>query len=524
MSFSKGINASAATQTKLRGDGYSTSSGMCVTCFDGCPGTCEIGLSAVRGKELLYPRPFGKVTSCAQKEYPVDYSHLNIAGTVTGMCNTKSEPESTVFTAVDLESKLGADNRYQLSLPIIINGMGSANIAANNWHHLAVGAAISGVGIVVGENVVGTDPNSEIKDGRVIKSPDLEKRLRVFKEWSDGKGFIAVQANVEDTQLQVHEYALGDLGVEAVEIKWGQGAKSIGGEVKINDLERALEMRKRGYLIIPDPENPQVREAYKNRVFIEFERHSKTPKVSEDAFHKRVAELRSCGAKFISLKTGAYRASDLARAVKFASDAKLDLLTVDGAGGGTGMSPWRMMNEWGIPTLYLQALITKYLDRLAAKGAYVPKVAISGGFAFEDHIFKAIAMSSPYVKAVGMARAPLAAVMVGKNVGEVIKAGRVPEEYKKFGDNLDQVFVSIVELKEKFGSDFANLPLGAIGLFTYFERLGQGLRQLMYGARNFSLESIKRNDLFALTREAADVTGIEYIMNHDADEVDKILG
>jgi len=29
--------------------------------------------------------------------------------------------------------------------------------------------------------------------------------------------------------------------------------------------------------------------------------------------------------------------------------AELDLLTVDGAGGGTGMSPWRMMNEWGIP-------------------------------------------------------------------------------------------------------------------------------------------------------------------------------
>lgn len=76
------------------------------------------------------------------------------------------------------------------------------------------------------------------------------------------------------------------------------------------------------------------------------------------------------------------------------------------------MSPWRMMNEWGIPTLYIQALLTKYLDRLAEKGAFIPKVAIAGGFTLEDHMFKAIAMSAPYVKAVGMARSPLTAAMV----------------------------------------------------------------------------------------------------------------
>ncbi len=44
------------------------------------------------------------------------------------------------------------------------------------------------------------------------------------------------------------------------------------------------------------------------------------------------------GAKHISLKTGAFRPTDLARALKFCSKAKVDLLTVDGAGGGTGMS------------------------------------------------------------------------------------------------------------------------------------------------------------------------------------------
>jgi len=48
-----------------------------------------------------------------------------------------------------------------------------------------------------------------------------------------------------------------------------------------------------------------------------------------------VEVLRDAGANHVFLKTGAYRPADLARAVKYASKAELDLLTVDGAGGGT---------------------------------------------------------------------------------------------------------------------------------------------------------------------------------------------
>nr|WP_205664699.1 hypothetical protein [Ammonifex thiophilus] len=85
MSFSEGLNATPATQTRLRtGTHRSYLSGMCVTCLDGCPGLCEVGRSAVRGKEVLYPQPFGHTTSAAQKKYPVDYSHFTILGTVKG--------------------------------------------------------------------------------------------------------------------------------------------------------------------------------------------------------------------------------------------------------------------------------------------------------------------------------------------------------------------------------------------------------------------------------------------------------
>ncbi|OPX84540.1 MAG: hypothetical protein A4E53_04327 [Pelotomaculum sp. PtaB.Bin104] len=524
MTFSKGINASAATLTKLRtGDSKCEFSGMCVTCLDGCPGLCEIGKSSVRSTEVIYPQPFGKTTSASQKDYPVDYSHFNIMGTAVGAIGIEADSNKAIFPAVSLETEVGSNNKIKLDLPIVVAAMGSTNVAADNWDHLAAGAAISGIGIAIGENVCAMDPNVEIKNGRVVHSPNLVKRVKDFQNWYNGKGFIAVQANVEDTTLGVQEYALEKLGVDVVEIKWGQGAKDIGGEVKLNTLERALQLKSRGYIVLPNPDDPKVQAAYKDGAFTEFERHSRVGMVSQEGFMSRVEALRNAGAKHVMLKTGAYRPADLARAVKFASDAKIDLLTVDGAGGGTGMSPWRMMNEWGVPTVYIQALLVKYLDKLAAKGAYIPPVAIAGGFTLEDHMFKGIAMGAPYIKAIGMARSPLTAAMVGKTVGQAVKSGKVPPEYKKYGESIEQIFVTADELKSKLGNSFDSLPVGAIGVYSYFERLAQGLRQFMCGARKFALEYVSRDDLVALTKEAAEITGIAYVMEADADEVEKIL-
>src|SRR4030042_5640545 len=70
MSYSK-ANASPATLTRNRVS-PAPQSGICVTCLDGCPGPCEIGRSALRGREILYPQPFSKVTAGAEKDYPID--------------------------------------------------------------------------------------------------------------------------------------------------------------------------------------------------------------------------------------------------------------------------------------------------------------------------------------------------------------------------------------------------------------------------------------------------------------------
>jgi len=498
-------------------------SGMCATCLEECPGLCEIGKSSYRGKEALYPQPFGGITSGSEKNYPVDYSHFNIMGSAVGAYGIEADSDKAIFPNVCVEREIGADNKIKLKLPIVIAGMGSTNIAHKHWDSLGAGAAISGVILTIGENIVGMDPNSEIKNGRVVKSPNLEYRVRSFKDFDEGYGTIVLQANVEDTRLGVQEYAIQELGVEAVEIKWGQGAKDIGGEVKLNTLERALQLKSRGYIVLPDPEDPKVQEAFKKGAFKEFERHSRIGMVSEEGFHKRVQELRNAGAKYIFLKTGAYRPADLARAVKYASDARIDLLTVDGAGGGTGMSPWRMMNEWGVPMVELHSLLYQYCEKLVAKGKFVPDIAIAGGFTLEDHIFKGLALGAPHFKLIGMARAPLTAAFVGRNIKKAVESGKLPKAYSQYGETMDQIFITASELKDKYGDDFEKIPAGAIGLYTYFERLKQGLQQFMCGARKFTLNHITRDDIVALTREAAEITGIKYVMDLDKEEAEKIL-
>jgi glutamate synthase domain-containing protein 2 len=522
MSYSK-ANASAATMSRNRVS-PAPISGICVTCLDGCPGPCEIGRSALRGREILYPQPYSRITAGSEKDYPVDYSHFNIQGTCVGAVGVPADSDRATFPAVDISTSVGSAEKIAMRVPYFTGALGSTDIARIHWEPMAIAAAIAGTLVVVGENVCGMDPHAEIHNGKVTKSPEMERRVKIFQQWYDGSGGIVVQYNVEDGRLGVPEYVVEKLGVKIIEPKWGQGAKDIGGEVKLSTLERALQLKSRGYIVLPDPEDPVIQEAFKQGDFKEFERHSRLGMVTEEGFHKEVERLKRIGTKHISLKTGAYRPADLARAVKFASDAKIDLLTVDGAGGGTGMSPWRMMNEWGVPTVYLQSLLYQYLRQLEEKGAFIPCCAMAGGLSLEDHIFKALALAAPYIKAICLGRATMTAAMVGNTIGEMLKSGKVPPDVAKYGNDVEHVFVLAAKLKERFGKDFQKIPAGAIGMITYFDRLNAGLQQLMAGARKFALRHITRDDLCALTREAAEVSGISYVMETDKEEAERILG
>jgi glutamate synthase domain-containing protein 2 len=274
---------------------------------------------------------------------------------------------------------------------------------------------------------------------------------------------------------------------------------------------------------LPDPTDPSVQIAFKEEGIREFERHSRLGMVDYESFAKSVEHYRSVGAKFISLKTGAYKTTDLARALKFCSDAGVDFLTMDGAGGGTGMSPWRMMNEWGIPTIYLQSIAYKFASQLKAKGKYVPDLAIAGGFSLEDHIFKALALGAPFFKAVCMGRSLMIPAFVGKNIQKWMQEDKLPADIKKYGESPEKIFIAYETLKAKFGKDFEKIPFGAIAMYTFSDRLKVGLQQLMAGARKFAIQYLDRSDLVSLTKEAAEVTGIPYVMEADMEEAERIL-
>jgi glutamate synthase domain-containing protein 2 len=322
----------------------------------------------------------------------------------------------------------------------------------------------------------------------------------------------------------VAEYVLQKHNLDTIELKWGQGAKCIGGEIRIASLERSLELKKRGYMITPDPVSSDIQAAHKAGAIKEFERHSRLGFVTKEAFLREVERLRKLGFKRITLKTGAYSAVELAMALRYGSEAKIDLLTIDGAPGGTGMSPWLMMNEWGIPSFYLEALAYQFAERLDSKGLRVPDLAMAGGFSEEASMFKAIAMGAPYVKAICMGRALLIPGMVGKNIGQWIKEDRLPKTVSKYGSTPEEIFVTYDTLKDKYGKELENMPLGAVGIYTFCQKIKIGLQQLMAGSRNFKLSTVSRNDVMALTEDASKISGVAYIMDAYREEAEKILG
>src|SRR5512136_3266952 len=168
MSSMTRLNTSAATLTKNRTDESITPiSGMCVTCVDGCIGMCEIGKSAYRGHEVIYPQPYGVITTASEKNYPVDYSHFSIMGTAVGAHGIEADSDKAIFPNVDLNVTLGHDLKLKFKHPWIISGIGSTNVAKNNWPGIAIGSALSGVPLTIGENVVGMDPEATFKNGKV---------------------------------------------------------------------------------------------------------------------------------------------------------------------------------------------------------------------------------------------------------------------------------------------------------------------------------------------------------------------
>lgn len=516
--------------------GVACESGLCTLCESSCKGKCETWLSCLEGRKMLYPRRFGYSTSGGSHTSAtgIGYHALRIQGYAYGSegvpVGLTSNPDDCTFPNVNIEGEFGNEIKTKYRVPIMTGALGSTFVAARYWPSFAVGAALSGIPIVIGENVVGVDKESVLKNGKILKAPELEKRIEYFQRYYDGYGAIIIQMNVEDTRNGVAEYVIEKYGNDVIiELKWGQGAKDIGGEIQVTSIEYAQFLHQRGYIVDPNPFDPIVIKGYENRSVTSFARHSRlgatdlqTVDSVRESFMNSVAYLRKIGFKRITLKTGAYGMENLAMAIRFSADAGIDLLTIDGSGGGTGMSPWNMMQHWGVPSLALHAKAYEYCKILADKGLKVPDISFAGGFAREDHLFKALSLGAPYTKLVCLGRAPMIAGFLGSNIEGTFYPERkaslhghwetLPSSVTEYGKFPEEIFAAWETVQNKVGADeMKNIPFGAIAMCGYTDKLASGLQQFMAGARKFDVSKLTRNDLISANRETEDVTKIPFM-------------
>ena len=537
--------------TTNRGNG--AESGLCTLCRADCQGKCETWLSSMVGRKLLYPRSFGTVTAGANNttHMGVSYNSLRIQGYAYGAHGLSkglsNDPDDCIFPNVNLETEFGVTMKTKIRMPLMTGALGSTFIAEKYWDSFAIGGSLIGIPVVIGENVVGVDRESKIgkaknRKGKIKNAPEMERRINTYLRYNDGYGAIIVQLNVEDTRNGVAEFIAEKYGNKCIiELKWGQGAKDIGGEIQVTSLEYATFLKERGYVVDPDPLRPEVKEAFKNGAIKSFARHSRLggtnlssiEQVQED-FMSSAEYLRGLGFKRITLKTGSYGMTELAMAIKFATDANCDLLTIDGSGGGTGMSPWNMMQSWGVPSINLHSKAHEYASILEAKGERVVDMSFAGGFALEDHIFKALALGAPFTKLICMGRAIMIPGFAGSNIEGVLRPERkeavngnwdkLPNTVSGIGTKPEEIFASYYDLQKKVGKkEMKNIPYGAIAFYTLADKLACGLQQLMAGARKFALNQISRSDLFSGNRETAKETGIPHVSDLNDETAKHIL-
>ena len=82
-------------------------------------------------------------------------------GTTVGAVGIEANSDKAIFENVNTEVRLGKDKGIKLRLPIVVPGLGSTNVAKTHWDGLAIGSAISGTALTIGENVGGMDVGSQ---------------------------------------------------------------------------------------------------------------------------------------------------------------------------------------------------------------------------------------------------------------------------------------------------------------------------------------------------------------------------
>jgi len=333
-------NWDVATRTRLDFPEHPSSSGICDVCI--LDGICEIGFKAKTGT-TSFPQPFGAAQFGAEKILP-NLEDIQILPEIFG--------ERIIFKNVKTASELGG---FKTSVPVVIGAMGSTKVAHSRGEILARGAAKSGLIMAIGENILSTYG---------IKG--LKERIQPFLDEYRKEGAVIAQGNVEDRKLGVFEKAI-ELGAHGIEIKLGQGAKmGLGGEIMF-DCKEAEKYRKLGYTIVGEKRGI-------------CERHSSPGSIKKSDIREMLTECSDFKVPIwikIAVGNGIIEFLEFLNELKKKERIRLEAVVVDGYGGGTGMSPWPIMNEFSLPSACVLSYFKKLRFDVIVAGGYSDGVSVS---------------------------------------------------------------------------------------------------------------------------------------------------
>jgi len=368
-------NACVLTNTSLFSPGHTSMSGICSNCI--MCGMCEVGYKAKNGR-TLFPGPFGTAQFGAEKIL-ANIEDLQILPELYG--------PGMFFGKVHCESRLGG---FKSKLPVIMSAMGSTKVASDKNTELTTETAKAGITRVIGENYF-----VSFGEGKLNETIDLYRKNRI-----DGYGGIVIQINANEHKLGLDKVA-ARLGADAIEFKVGQGAKQgLGGEIKFDDASLIKKFEAAGFEVVKTPDG-------------KFERHAFPGSLSDSSLRETLIEYSKHNLP-IWIKTGMGRGInkliEALERIKKEDNVPIKCLTVDGFGGGTGMSPWFVMNEMNIPSGALFTVLKK-------KPSF--DVLLSGGYSTGADVAKAMMLGAD---GVGMARALMIAARQPNGIENFSKA------------------------------------------------------------------------------------------------------
>ncbi len=353
------INHDTVTRTKLAFPEHQSVSGLCSICAR--EGFCEIGLKARTGR-TLFPQPYGTAQFGAEKITP-HLQDIQILPELFG--------DEIYFRNVKTDMELGG---FKVSIPLTVAAMGSTKVANDVTEPLMIGAAKAGIVRVMGENILSTYGEEKFK-----------KDIMLYKENQGKEGGLLVQVNAVEKKMGIVDLAL-ETGADGIELKIGQAAKQgLGGEIKFTGKDVAEKYKKMGFYIIEEGDG-------------RYERHAPPGSLHADELRKEIIELSDRDIP-IWIKTGMGRGIikllNLLDEINKENGTNVKAVTIDGIPGGTGMSPWLIMNETSIPSLSIFSKIEE---------GFSFDIIIAGGFSTGIDIAKAlmfgangVAMGRPFV-------------------------------------------------------------------------------------------------------------------------------